>query len=149
MKFHTLFIFTALRQKVTPKVVKSNVRKSGGKSMSIIRNVKNRPTPKIRLQDNQSQSNKTSQKQQPRTNNGVATSQRPNQRNVISDSKKKNAADVSNITVALETANAIAVNHSHPRRADVIDLLRTHQKGWVDNKKFLELLKGLLFSSVA
>lgn len=55
------------------------------------------------------------------------------------------AKSMSAITVALQTANSIAVNRAHPRQTDVIDLLRTREKGWIDDKRFQELLRGLVF----
>lgn len=52
---------------------------------------------------------------------------------------------VSELTLALQTANSIAINRAHPRQAEVVELLRTHEKGWIDDHKFTTLLKGLVF----
>ena len=52
---------------------------------------------------------------------------------------------LADMTLALQTANSIAINRTHPRQAEVIDLLRTHEKGWIDDRKFTELLRGLIF----
>lgn len=58
---------------------------------------------------------------------------------------KPKGKSLSSITMALQTANAIAANKSHPRGSEVSELLRTHQKGWIDNDRFMELLQGMLF----
>ena len=52
---------------------------------------------------------------------------------------------VSDLTLALQTANSIAINRSHPRQTDVVELLRTHEKGWIDDHKFVQVLRGMIF----
>jgi hypothetical protein len=52
---------------------------------------------------------------------------------------------VSELTVALQTANSIAINRTHPKQAEVVELLRTHEKGWIDDTKFVQVLRGLAF----
>jgi hypothetical protein len=52
---------------------------------------------------------------------------------------------VSELTLALQTANSIAINRAHPKQTEVVELLRTHEKGWIDDAKFTQVLKGLVF----
>jgi hypothetical protein len=47
--------------------------------------------------------------------------------------------------MARETAAAIARNNSHPHCKEVLELLRTQEKGWVDDQKFVDFLQTLLF----
>lgn len=54
-------------------------------------------------------------------------------------------ANQSELARALQTANSIAITRSHPKQAEVVELLRTHEKGWVDDRKFITLLKSLAF----
>lgn len=49
------------------------------------------------------------------------------------------------LSVAIQSANAIASNRSHPNQSQVSELLRTHEKGWIDGNKFMEILKSLAF----
>ena len=51
----------------------------------------------------------------------------------------------SSISVAIQTANAIASNNSHPNQSQVSELLSTFEKGWIDEKKFVDILKTLMF----
>jgi hypothetical protein len=51
----------------------------------------------------------------------------------------------SQIAMARETAAAIARNNSHPHCKEVLELLRTQEKGWVDDQKFVDILQTLLF----
>ena len=51
----------------------------------------------------------------------------------------------SSISVAIQTANAIASNNSHPNQSQVSELLSTLEKGWIDEKKFVDILKTLMF----
>jgi hypothetical protein len=67
---------------------------------------------------------------------------------VVATTSSRGAArggSVSELTLALQTANYIAINRSHPRQQEVVELLRTHEKGWVDDKKFIALLRGMIF----
>jgi len=60
--------------------------------------------------------------------------------------KKNNRfSSLANISKALQTARAIATNANHPKQSDVSQLIVTYEKGWIDNKKFVELLRGMLF----
>ncbi len=45
----------------------------------------------------------------------------------------------------LATAHAIASSATHPKRDEVKELLNVHSKGWVDDSKFGEVLRGILF----
>ena len=47
--------------------------------------------------------------------------------------------------VAMQTARVIATTPSHRRHTEVAELVRTFEKGWIDELKFAELLQGLLF----
>ena len=49
------------------------------------------------------------------------------------------------IAAKLATAKAIASAPSHPKKSAVKELLSVWEKGWVDDKKFGELLGGMLF----
>jgi len=71
--------------------------------------------------------------------------QQPAQRQQTQTQARPQKGSLSEIAVAIQTANAIAMNRTHPRQAEVVDLLRTHEKGWVENKKFMELLRGMVF----
>ena len=51
----------------------------------------------------------------------------------------------SSIAVAVQTANSIASNNSHPNQSQVSELLGTLEKGWIDEKKFIDILKTLMF----
>jgi hypothetical protein len=53
-------------------------------------------------------------------------------------------AGATNSTV-METAKAIANNSSHRNHAEVAELIRTFEKGWIDEKKFAGLLQELTF----
>lgn len=44
------------------------------------------------------------------------------------------------IGVSLKTAEAISRDHSHPNRAEVHELLKTFERGWIDANKFNSLL---------
>ncbi len=52
---------------------------------------------------------------------------------------------VVDISMARETAAAIARNNGHPNNREVLELLRTQEKGWISNEKFVEVLQTLLY----
>lgn len=56
-----------------------------------------------------------------------------------------NSNRVVDITMARETAAAIARNNGHPNNREVLELLRCQEKGWVTNEKFIEALQKLLY----
>ena len=58
---------------------------------------------------------------------------------------RKEKTSKSSLSVAIESANAIASNRAHPNHTEVEQLLRTLEKGWINEKKFLEVLPTLLF----
>lgn len=45
----------------------------------------------------------------------------------------------------LATARVVAADPHHPRRNEVGDLLRSHERGWIEADKFQQLLRQLLF----
>ena len=48
------------------------------------------------------------------------------------------------IGVSLKTAEAISKDSSHPNRAEVYELLKTFERGWIDAGKFNALLSKLI-----
>ena len=50
-----------------------------------------------------------------------------------------------NITVCVQTAEAIARNATHKSQKEVLHLLSTWEKGWIDDQKFCEILTELAF----
>lgn len=66
-------------------------------------------------------------------------------RNTTNNTSNSGPANQSELARALQTANSIAITRSHPKQAEVVELLRTHEKGWVDDRKFITLLKSLAF----
>mmetsp|Transcript_29553 Transcript_29553/g.42202 ORF Transcript_29553/g.42202 Transcript_29553/m.42202 type:complete len:101 (+) Transcript_29553:203-505(+) len=57
----------------------------------------------------------------------------------------KTTADTSTIALALQSANAIATNRTHPNQSQVSELINTYEKGWITPGKFVEILKTLMF----
>ena len=55
------------------------------------------------------------------------------------------AVDASTIALALQSANAIATNRTHPNQSQVSELINTYEKGWITPDKFVEILKTLMF----
>jgi hypothetical protein len=51
----------------------------------------------------------------------------------------------SSLDAQLATARAIAHADSHPKKAEVRELLSVRDKGWIDDSKFGNLLQGLIF----
>lgn len=45
----------------------------------------------------------------------------------------------------LATARAVANDMSHPNQDEVAVLLRTHEKNWISEEKFLETLEELVY----
>lgn len=68
--------------------------------------------------------------------------QKQQQQVTINNNTKKN---VTNITMAIQTAKAISSNLHHPKQSEVNQLLITLEKGWIDNNKFINLLQTMLF----
>ena len=50
-----------------------------------------------------------------------------------------------NITVAVQTARVIAGNQAHPNSEDISHLIKTLEKGWIEEDKFYQLLQVMLF----
>ena len=48
-------------------------------------------------------------------------------------------------STAIQTAQVVAQNKSHAKHREVNELLQTLQKGWIDQRKFADLLQGILF----
>ncbi len=127
-------VIDLLKQK--KKVVKAgnaNNRNTGAKvvstvpaiqSKSIKKLIRQAPPPNVKIQKPQ-QSNITIQQVNP-----VSVKQNTHQ---------------SSIAVAVQTANSIASNNSHPNQSQVSELLGTLEKGWIDEKKFIDILKTLMF----
>ena len=49
------------------------------------------------------------------------------------------------IKSSVATAGAIARDPKHPKREQAEELLKAHQRGWIDDVKFQEILKRLIF----
>lgn len=48
-------------------------------------------------------------------------------------------------STAIQTAQLVAQNPGHAKHREVNELLLTLQKGWIDQRKFADLLQGILF----
>lgn len=88
-------------------------------------------------------SNKTTSR--PSANTRAAPA--PRQQNIpaLTQTAPRGRGGSSEISLAIQTANSIAINRAHPKQADVVELLRTREKGWIDDNKFMQVLKGLVF----
>jgi hypothetical protein len=61
-------------------------------------------------------------------------------------SKPKNSKNnVNTIEKSLQTARAIVKNPNHIKQKEVKTLLESHEKNWINDSKFVEILKSLLF----
>jgi hypothetical protein len=78
-------------------------------------------------------------------NNNQQQTQRAPKPVVQNKQSARGRGSVSELTLALQTANSIAINRAHPKQTEVVELLRTHEKGWIDDAKFTQVLKGLVF----
>ena len=53
-------------------------------------------------------------------------------------------SETTDISVSVQTAESIASNPHHPRSAEILDLLRTFERGWISNDKFKQILAELV-----
>ena len=90
-------------------------------------------------------SQKSVPQQQPKSNTAALNNVTSSNARPTSAKGGKSSGSLSDMTMALQTANSIAINRSHPRQSEVIQLLQTYDKGWVENKRFIELLRGMIF----
>jgi hypothetical protein len=63
----------------------------------------------------------------------------------IKANTQKPIAPVNLHSTTMETARAIANNKSHRNHSEVAELIRTFEKGWIDQARFASVLQGLLF----
>eukprot|EP01041_Mallomonas_annulata_P008473 gene8473-17464_t len=56
----------------------------------------------------------------------------------------KMVAPVAGLKTVIQTAEAIANDGSHPHNSEVVDLLRTYQRGWMDENSFRDILRNLI-----
>lgn len=126
-----------------PKIILQDVRPGSAKSVGQNRK-QAAPTKVIKqpVKTNNNQANRS----QTRPNSGRQSV--PQQQAAAPAARapaRSGKGSVSELTLALQTANSIAINRAHPRQTEVVELLRTHEKGWIDDNKFTHLLKGLVF----
>jgi hypothetical protein len=58
---------------------------------------------------------------------------------------KNNKNNVNTIEKSLQTARAIVKNPNHIKQKEIKTLLESHEKKWINDSKFVEILKSLLF----
>ena len=59
--------------------------------------------------------------------------------------RRQPAQPTTDMTVTIQTAVAIASDGSHPHNAEVADLLKSLERGWMNEQKFREVLRNLVF----
>lgn len=147
------------------KAVKGAIVKAAAKAVAAqknkLQNNGNNKGSKIILQDPQlvkaGKGNQNQPAKAKKDRNGAITqSIRPNSGNsnakpakLANGTKKPKPVPQANpgseFSIALNTARAISTNRSHPKQGEVLELIRTYEKGWVDEKKFVSVLRTLAF----
>mmetsp|Transcript_37019 Transcript_37019/g.73672 ORF Transcript_37019/g.73672 Transcript_37019/m.73672 type:complete len:202 (+) Transcript_37019:108-713(+) len=137
-----------LQQKVQQKTQQANRQRTAVKSKLVLldppRSKNPAPTKAPSLKKNAQGNNKANNRANTNTR-PVSAPRQKQQIPALTAQPRSRVGGASEITLALQTANSIAINRAHPKQADVVELLRTREKGWIDDHKFMQVLKGLVF----
>lgn len=109
-----------------------------GKNIRSMR-LANKPIPTVTI------SNKTVSPRTAVSKNGAQRNSRPNSATSIATNVSAPNKKQSPLQKAIETARSVVANPRHPKHNDVKTLLESHQKKFISDARFVELLKTLLF----